>query len=193
MKGSRGFFSLGLFLLLSYIFAMFQGGFVSWFLFSSLTVITLSTWLWYMAWFKGLTVERHIAQRQVVAGDRVTVQLKLNNSWRIPYAYLVMKDEGAGSTLEEKGQTLITYPWFKKELTLTYQLPPLSRGVFHFQSIVLQTGDLFGFVQKEYRLKHGLELIVYPYTQEITEWRLRGAGSRGDCEVSNISRRICCL
>lgn len=179
MKGSRGFFSLGLFLLLSYIFAMFQGGFVSWFLFSSLTVITLSTWLWYMAWFKGLTVERHIAQRQVVAGDRVTVQLKLNNSWRIPYAYLVMKDEGAGSTLEEKGQTLITYPWFKKELTLTYQLPPLSRGVFHFQSIVLQTGDLFGFVQKEYRLKHGLELIVYPYTQEITEWRLRGARKQG--------------
>mgnify|MGYP001335259657 CR=1 FL=1 len=60
----RGLLTLLVLLVLSFIFAMFQGGFVSWFLFFSLFVLTVLTCLWSYNWFKGLQVERMVSTKQ---------------------------------------------------------------------------------------------------------------------------------
>lgn len=166
-----GLLTLLVLLVLSFIFAMFQGGFVSWFLFFSLFVLTVLTCLWSYNWFKGLQVERTVSTKQAVAGDTLKVTVTLNNAkpW-IPYAYLWMEERLEDKRMIKKTPSLLVFPWFKRKLVLDYELDKLPRGVLQFRELTLVTGDPFGFVQKRRTFPVEEQILVYPQYKEIASW-----------------------
>lgn len=170
-RKSGSMLTLVVLLVITFIFAMFQGGFVSWFLFFSLLTLTVITCLWYAVWFKGLKVERTVSKKQAVAGDTLKVTVTLNNSrpW-IPYAYLWIEDLVEDKRLRNESQAMLVYPWFKRKLVLEYELPQLTRGVFRFKQLNLGTGDLFGFAYKSKTYHMREQVLVYPKYKEISSW-----------------------
>lgn len=180
-KTSLGILTMTVLLICAYVFAMFQGGFVSWFLFFSFLPFALCTFLWYLLWFKGLEVERMIEKEKAIAGEMLRVRIKVKNPYRLPYAYLFLKDHMNARFLKQKDKfSIVSYPWFKQEMEVEYQIASLPRGVIRFEQLSLQTGDLFGFIQKEKAYKQEQEVVVYPRYEEIYGWQTwneRNSGS----------------
>lgn len=159
-------------LLSSYVFAKFQGGFVSWFLFYSFLPIALFSILQSIFSLKGISVERMIEKKKYTAGEKVVITLKIKNPLRFPLLFLVLKDElDTRITLGVESYRKIAYPGFRKEIEIKYVIKKIPRGLFRFEEINLQTGDLFGFIKKEQSFRLVDEIVVYPKYQDIRSWR----------------------
>jgi uncharacterized protein (DUF58 family) len=171
-KSSYGVFTILVLLISAYVFSKFQGGFVSWFLFYSFLPIAVFSLLQFAFALRGVTVERVIEKQKYTAGERIEVTIKVKNPFRFPLFFVVLKD-GIDSRLkmEAEGYTKIAYPFLKREFTIQYKIKHAPRGVFRWDEITLQTGDLFGFIKKEKTYKEANEIVVYPRYQQIRSWR----------------------
>jgi uncharacterized protein (DUF58 family) len=171
-KSSYGVFTILVLLISAYVFSKFQGGFVSWFLFYSFLPIAVFSLLQFAFALRGVTVERVIEKQKYTAGERIEVTIKVKNPFRFPLFFVVLKD-GIDSRLkmEAEGYTKIAYPFLKREFTIQYKIKHTPRGVFRWDEITLQTGDLFGFIKREKTYKEANEIVVYPRYQQIRSWR----------------------
>lgn len=171
-KSSYGMLTLIILLISSYVFAKFQGGFVSWFLFYSFLPIALFAILQSIVALRSVSVERTIKKKKYTAGESVEVTLKVKNPLRFPLLFLILKDEvDARISIGEEGYRKIAYPGFKKEIEIQYNIKKIPRGLYRFDEITLQTGDLFGFIKKEKIFNATDEIVVYPQYQNIRSWR----------------------
>src|SRR5699024_6924134 len=166
----KTFVLFGLFLIF-FSYAMFQGGFVSWFLF----YLTLPVLLYYLVFIfypiKDWQVERILKNRQVEAGQDIPVELNLNRRLPFPVSYLIIenalpKSMGGIFTRNSWSKLLakrklsqrnlieraVFHPNFRRQLTYHYQLMGLPRGVHTIQSVRLTISDLFGFITKTVEL-----------------------------------------
>lgn len=171
-KSSYGVFTILILLISAYVFSQFQGGFVSWFLFYTFLPIAVFSLLQSVFALRGVTVERDIEKQKYTAGERIKVTIKVKNPFRFPLFFVLLKD-GIDSRLktEADGYREIAYPFLKKECTIQYTIQHAPRGVFHWDEITLQTGDLFGFIKREKTYKEVDEIVVYPRCQQIRSWR----------------------
>lgn len=195
-KAYLGVGALLLLLASSYVFAKFQGGFVSWFIFwSFLPVVSLILVLFLLA-FKGASVEREITKIKYTSGESVYITLRIHNPYRIPFMYLIIEDQvdpRLKDSLEESSKQVIL-GGFKKEFTTTYVLQDVPRGVFLFKDIYVETGDLFGLVKRRQHFTFDNEIVVYPKYQRIRYWRTvnernigtRYSFNRQDEDVSSV-------
>lgn len=69
----------------SFVYAMFQGGFVSWFLFYGLALVFLSSCFIPLLSVLGLRAERTLSSTEVEAGDTIEVVIKLSKPRLIPF------------------------------------------------------------------------------------------------------------
>jgi uncharacterized protein (DUF58 family) len=171
-KSSYGVFTILILLISAYVFSKFQGGFVSWFLFYSFLPIAVFSLLQFFVVLRGVTVERVIEKQKYTAGERIDVIIRVKNPYRFPLFFVVLKD-GIDSRLrmEAEGYSKIAYPGFKKEFTIEYKINHLPRGLFRWDEITLETGDLFGFIKREKTYTQVDEIVVYPSYQQIRSWR----------------------
>jgi uncharacterized protein (DUF58 family) len=171
-KSSFGIVSIIFLLISAFVFSKFQGGFVSWFLFYSFLPIAIFAMFQYAFALKGVSVERMIEKKKYTAGERVEITLKIKNPLRFPLLFLVLTD-GVDSRLTPglNGFRKIAYPGFKKEVEIQYVIKKIPRGLYRFDEITMQTGDLFGFIKKEKAFNVINEIVVYPRYQDIRSWR----------------------
>ncbi|RNA66706.1 DUF58 domain-containing protein [Alteribacter keqinensis] len=156
----------------TFSYAMFQGGFVSWFLFYTVATI-LTVMLLYLAIpLGGLEMSRSTGQEAAVAGSKLTVDVKIKRKWPFPFLYLVVEDVMDEGLKKQLGNTpkIIYYPTIKKELTFSYTIPKLKRGEYAFYGIRVETSDMFGLFKKERYVKAKGELLVYPDHYHIEGW-----------------------
>jgi uncharacterized protein (DUF58 family) len=172
-KSSYGVFTILILLLSAYVFGKFQGGFVSWFLFYSFLPIALFSLLQFIFSFRHVTIERVVDKKKYTAGDNVAITIRMKNPFRFPLIFLVLKDGVDNRLMLEKtvGNTKVAYPGFKKECEIHYEIKNIPRGVYRWDEITLQTGDLFGFIKREKKYNESDEIVVYPRYQEIRSWR----------------------
>jgi uncharacterized protein (DUF58 family) len=176
-----GVIGLILIVMSSFAYAMFQGGFVSWFLFYS--VVPLIAYSFFISFYRiqHLKVARVLQKDSMLAGDDLIVTINIKSHMPIPLFFLVVRDNlpkalelhaKAEGKLYQSGSQAILFPLFKRNISYTYKLNAVPRGVYEFEHVTMYSGDLFGFLHKESKVKLGRTIFVYPRYQDIHSWSL---------------------
>lgn len=156
--------------LAAFSYAMFQGGFVSWFLFYSFLPFAIYSFLLMIYPIRSFRVTRRINQDQFSVGQRLIGTITVKRSFPFPLFYLLVEDElpdklKGVKRLEEPKK--LFFPWFKKTVSFSYALLEMPRGEHHFRTIRLRTGDLFGLIEKEVTIEVKNYFLVYPSTVDL--------------------------
>ncbi|WP_173917444.1 DUF58 domain-containing protein [Halobacillus sp. Marseille-Q1614] len=167
-------------------YAMFQGGFVSWFLF-----ISFLPFLLYMA---ALTfyridrweVKRTLSKRVATAGETITVDISIDRKFPFPMYYCVVEEYFPESLMkkdlrldkfkkmseetdmeEKRVVKKVSFPWMKRKLSYRYVLNHIPRGAHQIRMLRIKTGDFFGFIRKEHVFEVEDHLVAFPYQRPV--------------------------
>ncbi|TFD93566.1 DUF58 domain-containing protein [Jeotgalibacillus sp. R-1-5s-1] len=149
----------------TFSYAMFQGGFVSWFLFYSFLPFGLYSLILMLYPLGDFKVVRRIKSKELKAGSYVTVQIQLTRKVPVPLFYMIVQEHVSTDVFstQEIGQVKkMVNPWFRRKLILEYDIPDLPRGEHTFRSVELKTGDFLGIIQKSRHLVCEETILVYP-------------------------------
>ncbi|WP_409273243.1 DUF58 domain-containing protein [Neobacillus sp. SCS-31] len=156
---------------IAFSYAMFQGGFVSWFLFYSfLPFAAYSLAVAFYPVQDGIKAERRLPKHEFVAGEPLKVRTILKRERAFPLFYLLAEEQIGGSLRhavpKEKTKALL-FAGFSKEIVFDYTIDELPRGEHTFQAIKLKTGDLLGLIEKEQNSDSEDKILVYPAYTEL--------------------------
>ncbi len=166
-------FSVKFFLLLIIVaavfaYAMFQGGFVSWFLFYSFLPFAVYSVLFGFYPLTAFQVKRELKQRRYTAGEKMTVTIRITRVLPFPLVYVYVEDLLPPELKkQESSGKQVVFPWFKRDITVEYTIDPLQRGRHEFPAIRMKAGDMLGLVEKELSVPIEDEILVYPQYREI--------------------------
>lgn len=169
-KRAWKFILLFFLIFLTFSYAMFQGGFVSWFLFYSFLPFAVYCVALSFYSLNELEVKRVLSKTDYNAGEPLKVTVQIRRSKGFPLFYLIIQDN-LDQSLEyaDKASSTkaILFPGFKKEFTYEYTIDKLPRGEHFFQSFTLRTGDPLGLFEKEKTHPAKGKVIVYPAYAEL--------------------------
>jgi uncharacterized protein (DUF58 family) len=154
----------------TFSYGMFQGGFVSWFLFYSFLPFALYALSLAFYPLEKLSVRRSIAKSEFHAGESVIVEVTLSRKTRIPLFYMIVEDclPSAVQTSDKgKGSKKFLFPCFGKNFSITYLLEDLQRGEHIFQSFHIRIGDPLGLIERETHVVCENKILVYPTFEEL--------------------------
>ncbi|MBO8171681.1 MAG: DUF58 domain-containing protein [Bacillaceae bacterium] len=167
----------------SFVFAKFQGGFVSWFIFYACLIFSLYEAIVLFNGMTGFKAVRILKKKHFSAGEEIEVGLELTRPYPFPVPWLIMTDEYRATSHQGyhipfgQKKTLI-FPWFKRRFHFTYTLGGLERGVYQFHQVILESGDLFGLIRMKQVLPIRDEIVVYPRYHRLSTWA--SAGRQGN-------------
>jgi len=202
---------IGLFGVL-FAFAMFQGGFFSWFLFYAFLPVFLYQCLFLFYPIRYWKVKRIFSQDSITAGGHATVTIQLKRKLPFPLFYCVAEeifpdslnrmddernkfqymDDGEGLRVDRNVKRVI-FPLFKRKLEIPYTLESVPRGRHELKRFRLRVGDLFGMVHKEVMLFSEDKLIAYPSQLPIRltlQDNYKGVGDAGVSSKNMTSSNI---
>lgn len=181
---------LVLLVIAAFSYAMFQGGFVSWFLFYSFLPFALYALCLAFYPIGNFSVERHFPKREFHANEDLTVIVTIKRSSSFPLLLLIAEDSLTAKLSEnvfQKGNKIFFYPGFRKSFRFTYRIEKLPRGEHPFPSLRFVTSDALGLIQKEALIYSEDKILVYP---SIGEWSYRPAGNEIEQGTSVINDRM---
>lgn len=165
-----------------YAYAMFQGGFVSWFLLYSFLPFIIFSILFALYPIQLWKVERIIdSHKMYEAGDTVKVQIQITRRFPFPLYFLMITDTFQVGQGKKK---VVRFPFMKRKILITYNIDELQRGEHFFENITALSADFFGFIKKQHCFKVESKLVVYPKRQRLNLFFLEkhigeGALARG--------------
>lgn len=177
MKQTLKFIGACLFLLalwsVLFAFAMFQGGFVSWFLFYSFLPIFMYQLLLLFYPIRNFQVTRKMPASILRRGGSATIMVQIARRFPFPLAYCIL-EEILPDSLEIVDDKKTAYKkvfffGFRRHVEITYTLLDLPRGCHPLTAIRIRTGDLFGFFKKQAIFHIDDHLEVYPNIREV-DW-----------------------
>ncbi|MCM3655310.1 DUF58 domain-containing protein [Metabacillus litoralis] len=151
--------------LAAFSYAMFQGGFVSWFLFYSFFPFAVYSLLLLLYPIRSFMASRTVSQEQYTVGQRLIGTITIKRRFPFPLFYLLVEDEmteklqGSKKVSEPKK---LFFPWFKRRVSFSYVLLELPRGEHQLSAIRIRTGDFFGLIEKEVTFEVENTFLVYP-------------------------------
>lgn len=173
-------------MLVLFSFAMFQGGFLSWFL----LYVSIPFFIYYGLlllypidkWKRSTT----LSSRLVHAGDKIIMRLVIHRKIPFPIPYMIVQIDVPESLhkmdkRQEKGhlfteQNLVShlrelreifFPWFRRRIEASFALDYVPRGEHQFTNFHVKIGDLFGFIEREHKFEMDVNLVVYPIERQI--------------------------
>ncbi|AZU60191.1 DUF58 domain-containing protein [Neobacillus mesonae] len=170
IKKAWKFVLLFLLIILSFSYAMFQGGFVSWFLFYSFLPFAIYCVALSFYPLGEIAITRSLSKTDYNAGEPLKVTVNIKRSRAFPLFYLLIEEQLNDSlsyVQQEKSTKALLFPGFKKELSYEYILKELPRGEHLFQAFTVKTGDPLGLFEKEKEFTSQGKIIVYPAYTEI--------------------------
>ncbi|MBT2569723.1 DUF58 domain-containing protein [Planococcus sp. ISL-110] len=157
-------------LFFTFSFAMFQGGFVSWFIFyMSLPFILYSVLLTFYP-LQDVEASRKIHTAQVRKGGSFSATTTINRKTAFPLLYTVLSEQTNSSSLNKRmagQQQKMIVPGFRKKYSWTYTVDQMPRGEHVLEGIHLEIADFFGWVKKNRLLPIQQIVLVYPNTVDI--------------------------
>ncbi|PLR98669.1 DUF58 domain-containing protein [Bacillus sp. T33-2] len=156
---------LFLLILLAFSYAMFQGGFVSWFLFYSFLPFALYALGLTFYGLKDITAERIYTKAEYNAGEKLKVSVILERNTPFPLLYTVAEEQASESLAEHsqmKTAKSFLFPGFNKVFHFEYTVDELPRGEHFFSGIRIKTGDPLGLIEKETLVPVEDKILVYP-------------------------------
>lgn len=158
-------------LVITYCFAMFQGGFVSWYLFFTLLPFVIYAILLAIMPIKITEVSRTLSKERVKRGDHIVVTVKFRNASWFPIVFLTVRELPMDSDYYEsttkKVSKLFLVGW-KREFEWSYELKQLKRGEYHFQGMIVTCTDFFGWTIRQVKVDKPQIFLVYPKLYPVT-------------------------
>lgn len=170
LKKTWKFTVLVLAILLTFAYAMFQGGFVSWFLFYSFLPFALYCIALSFYPMNDLEVTRTVPKSDYNAGEPLTVTISVKRTSFFPLFYVLIGDQLNDSlkfAKQEKKAKALLLPWWKKQFNYEYSIDELPRGEHFFHSVTISAGDPLGLFEKEKMYISEGKIIVYPAYSEL--------------------------
>ncbi|WP_102349702.1 DUF58 domain-containing protein [Bacillus sp. Marseille-P3661] len=161
-----------------YSYAMFQGGFVSWFLFYSFLPFLFYASILFIYPLRLFTVERIMDKKIYETGDPLTVEIKITRRFPFPLNYLIIEDY-LPSSLKTDNCKVMVFPLFKKCLSQTIMIDSLPRGEHVFNELKLTTSDFLGFIKKDLLVEVENRIVVYPKAYEVNLFALQTEHEEG--------------
>lgn len=173
-------------LAITYVFAKFQGGFASWFLFYSCLSFTAYEMLAYVLMFASMQVTREIDRERLQDGEDVIVTVRLRRKIWFPLGWnLVIESLPDKLANYYEPHRQLVFPWFKREVKFTYVIPSLPRGYYRLEGCEITAGDFFGFIQRVKTFPLFNDFLVYPSHRQITHWPTGDGRISGNVQVSH--------
>lgn len=167
-------------------FAMFQGGFMSWFLFFSFLPLVIYQMGLTFYPLRNLDVSRTLSQSICHAGQSITFDIIVERKAPFPLFYCIVEevlpdslqrsDTGINkyahmnhpvSYEAKRYKKQILFPFFRRKIKASYTLSQLPRGEHQLDQIRIRTGDIFGFIKKEHLFNVTDTLLVFPNKRRI--------------------------
>ncbi|WP_111646643.1 DUF58 domain-containing protein [Paranoxybacillus vitaminiphilus] len=171
-------------------YAMFQGGFVSWFLFYSFLPFGLYSFcvaLYPMRYFE---VQRRLNQEQYHVGEKLAATLNVKTRMFFPIIYLIIEDQlpkPLQNCQQTKPSKIFLSPLFKTDFSYEYILEHLPRGEHRFSTVRIKITDFFGLIEKETTFQVENSILVYP---RYVEMGYRKVGQRFEQGVAASPIRL---
>ncbi|WP_066057150.1 DUF58 domain-containing protein [Robertmurraya korlensis] len=152
----------------TFSYAMFQGGFVSWFLFYSFVPFALYGLFLSLYSTRTFNISRELSRLEYSAGETLKVKIHLTRTNSFPLFYLIAEDRLSeqlrGSNQKAK---VLLFPGFKKQLTFEYEVQQVPRGEHVFECVRLKLGDPLGLIERQVEFDTTDRFIVYPQMEEL--------------------------
>lgn len=145
----------------TFSYAMFQGGFVSWFLFYTLIPFLLYSILLNFVPLHIEEVSREVQPAKLARGDKASVMIRFKNKTWFPLAFLTVGEIGLNDHIVGKS-TNIFFVGFKRNFSWSYEIPELERGIIEFSALQFTVTDFFGWTVRHKFIPLKQTVIVYP-------------------------------
>lgn len=150
---------------------MFQGGFVSWFLFYSFIPFALYGFTLVFYQLKKIEITRDFVKTEYNAGEKLKVNITMRRSSIFPLFYMIIEDcisDGLIHSMKKRSAKTFVFPGFRKEIEFEYEIDELPRGEHHFMGTNVKIGDPLGLMEKQiYFSTEDDKIIVYPPVEEL--------------------------
>ncbi|WLR42233.1 DUF58 domain-containing protein [Bacillus carboniphilus] len=169
-------------LITTFVYAMFQGGFVSWFLFYSFLPFGLYSVLIMIYPIHHFHVTRQINQDEFAVGQKFIAHVRLERKFPFPLFFLILEDVLPESLMKKQKihTSKIVFPWFKRVISYQYELDSMPRGDHHLSVIRVKTGDFLGLIEKEKTYQVDDRFLVYPQFVSLAYKQQDRALEKGD-------------
>ncbi|KAA0941682.1 DUF58 domain-containing protein [Sporosarcina sp. ANT_H38] len=155
-----------LFVLVSaFVFAMFQGGVVSWTIFYVILPFAIYSIFLFFYPMSNMTVERTIKTPHVQNGEKLVVTLSIKRRDRFPLLYTVASDkwvEHELAILEVAKLKHLFIFGFHKEVEWEYEIEKMPRGEHVLQGLEVEVSDFFGWFRKTRFIEAENTILVFP-------------------------------
>lgn len=160
---------LGLFIL-TFSFAMFQGGFVSWFIFYMALPFALYSILLTFYPLYDIELTREIHTAQVRKGGSFSATIHIRRKIRFPLLYTVLTEKTNSPALKKRtvgGHQKMFVPGFRKSYSWSYDIEQMPRGEHILEGVQIEIADFFGWVRKSRMVPLQQKVLVYPNTVDV--------------------------
>ena len=151
---------------ITFSYAMFQGGFVSWFVFYSLTPFLLYSLLLSFAPIKIEEVHREITPSKLHRGDSAKVTVSFRNTTWIPLIFMTVQEIGIDRKFKGSFNQIYFVGW-KRKFEWSYELDDLKRGKMQFEGIRFIFTDFFGWTIRTKVVEENKSLVILPKISRI--------------------------
>ena len=160
-----------LFILLSaFVFAMFQGGYVSWTIFYAILPFVFYSIALFFYPLTMLTAERIIRTPSVQNGGKLKIVLSVKRNFRFPLLYTVVsekwQDDDFLVSIGGKLKKVFVFG-FRKEMEWAYEIERMPRGEHVLQGVEVEVSDFFGWIRKTRFIPIENTILVYPKITDL--------------------------
>lgn len=92
VEKSKHFLLIAFLMIVTFCYAMFQGGFVSWFVFFTVSPFLVYAFLFFIIREDILLIERKIDPMHIERGQSAKVFITIERKTRFPFAYIIMEE-----------------------------------------------------------------------------------------------------
>lgn len=149
-------------------------------LFYVLLALLVLAYLWSWANIQGLEVEREVSTRRAQVGEEARERLVVTNNWRLPKLWVEVQDH---SDMPHHGAGFVTYLPGHARRRWVARTPCTLRGKWTLGPVTVHSGDPFGIFRLEKAVAGTGDIIVYPATVPLTQFRLPAAELQGGTDV----------
>lgn len=154
---------------ITFSFAMFQGGFVSWFIFFVTCPFLIYSLILFFVAERLVSVERSFEPSHIEAGENLRVTLKVKRKTMVPFVYITIDEQLPHTLVKENMSHLRTLllVGLKRDFEWSYSLENIPRGEHRFEKLEVTFHDFFGWVQKRFVFEQEQTFVVYPRVYEM--------------------------
>lgn len=182
VKSYSRFLFVLLVLLSAFVFAMFQGGYVSWAIFYAILPFVIYSILLFFYPLSLLTVERVIRTPRVQNGEKLAVIITVKRRIRYPLLYTVVSEKlrDAEQLLSAKDKLKKLYLFgFRGKIEWEYEIERMPRGEHLLEGIEIEVTDFFGWIRKTRFIPLKNTILVYPKMTELLYMSIDTENDRG--------------